>query len=235
MAYSSDSVSIDMGTISLGGKAAEAGIRQIGSLAHQQTMSMIEERASLPIISLQPVVAGAARKTSHAVGQATKTIMNIIYRGELLEERVDWEIMLTWVFFYFCRFEDKEVQRDMKLVPYKIVNKDGKPYIQVKIKDGETKVFSPEEIRAMSLIKMKETAEAFRVPWSYLIMLVTWQALSCHCMLGRRQIFDLYIVLVNVVKGLKLYEDVFTNSELAKLSDFWPEWEFSGAISLLNL
>lgn len=61
----------------------------------------------------------------------------------------------------FCRFEDKEVQRDMKLVPYKIVNKDGKPYIQVKIKDGETKVFSPEEISAMILTKMKETAEAF--------------------------------------------------------------------------
>lgn len=61
----------------------------------------------------------------------------------------------------FCRFEDKEVQKDMKLVPYKIVNKDGKPYIQVKIKDGETKVFSPEEISAMILTKMKETAEAF--------------------------------------------------------------------------
>ncbi|CAK8575653.1 unnamed protein product [Lathyrus sativus] len=59
------------------------------------------------------------------------------------------------------KFEDKEVQRDMKLVPYKIVNKDGKPYIQVKMKDGETKVFSPEEVSAMILTKMKETAEAF--------------------------------------------------------------------------
>ncbi|KAG5539483.1 hypothetical protein RHGRI_019884 [Rhododendron griersonianum] len=59
------------------------------------------------------------------------------------------------------KFEDKEVQRDMKLVPYKIVNKDGKPYIQVQIKDGETKVFSPEEVSAMILTKMKETAEAF--------------------------------------------------------------------------
>ena len=59
------------------------------------------------------------------------------------------------------RFDDREVQKDMKLVPYKIVNKDGKPYIQVKIKDGETKVFSPEEISAMVLIKMKETAESF--------------------------------------------------------------------------
>lgn len=61
----------------------------------------------------------------------------------------------------FNRFEDKEVQKDMKLVPYKIVNKDNKPYIQVMIKDGETKVFSPEEISAMVLTKMKETAEAF--------------------------------------------------------------------------
>jgi endoplasmic reticulum chaperone BiP len=59
------------------------------------------------------------------------------------------------------RFADKEVQRDMKLVPYKIVNKDGKPYIQVKIKDGENKVFSPEEISAMILGKMKDTAEAY--------------------------------------------------------------------------
>ncbi|KAH0658476.1 hypothetical protein KY289_027224 [Solanum tuberosum] len=63
--------------------------------------------------------------------------------------------------YLFDRFEDKEVQRDMKLVPYKIVNKDGKPYIQVKIKDGENKVFSPEEINAMILTKMKETVEAY--------------------------------------------------------------------------
>ncbi|KAJ0716601.1 Luminal-binding protein 5 [Helianthus annuus] len=59
------------------------------------------------------------------------------------------------------KFVDEEVQRYMKLVPYKIVNQDGKPYIQVKVKDGETKVFSPEEISAMILTKMKETAEAF--------------------------------------------------------------------------
>uniref|UniRef100_A0A0C9QQU9 TSA: Wollemia nobilis Ref_Wollemi_Transcript_13672_2446 transcribed RNA sequence n=1 Tax=Wollemia nobilis TaxID=56998 RepID=A0A0C9QQU9_9CONI len=59
------------------------------------------------------------------------------------------------------RFEDKEVQRDVKLLPYKIINKDGKPYIQVKIRDGEIKVFSPEEISAMILVKMKETAESY--------------------------------------------------------------------------
>ncbi|KAK4401927.1 Heat shock protein BIP1 [Sesamum angolense] len=42
-----------------------------------------------------------------------------------------------------------------------VVGKDGKPYIQVKIKDGEVKVFSPEEVSAMILQKMKETAEAY--------------------------------------------------------------------------
>ncbi|KAK7263993.1 hypothetical protein RJT34_31594 [Clitoria ternatea] len=59
-------------------QAAEAGIRQIGSMAQQQTISMIQERASLPIISLRPAVAGAARKTSRAVGRATKSLFNII-------------------------------------------------------------------------------------------------------------------------------------------------------------
>ncbi|KAL3516047.1 hypothetical protein ACH5RR_022949 [Cinchona calisaya] len=59
------------------------------------------------------------------------------------------------------KFDDPEVQRDMKMLPYKIVKKDGKPYIQVKIKDGEVKLFSPEEISAMILQKMKQTAESY--------------------------------------------------------------------------
>ncbi|XP_050204759.1 luminal-binding protein 5-like [Mercurialis annua] len=58
------------------------------------------------------------------------------------------------------RFDDPEVQKDIKMLPYKVVNKDGKPYVQVEVK-GETKVFSPEEISAMVLGKMKETAEAY--------------------------------------------------------------------------
>ncbi|KAK2983228.1 hypothetical protein RJ640_023348 [Escallonia rubra] len=59
------------------------------------------------------------------------------------------------------KFDDPEVQKDMKLLPYKIVNKAGKPYVEIKIKDGEIKVFSPEEISAMILGKMKETAESY--------------------------------------------------------------------------
>jgi len=58
------------------------------------------------------------------------------------------------------KFSDKEVQKDMKLVPYTIVNKETKPYIQVEDSEG-TKTFSPEEISAMILHKMKETAEAY--------------------------------------------------------------------------
>jgi len=58
------------------------------------------------------------------------------------------------------KYTDTTVQHDKKLLPYEIVNKDGKPYVQVIFK-GEKKTYSPEEISAMILTKMKEVAEAF--------------------------------------------------------------------------
>jgi heat shock protein 5 len=58
------------------------------------------------------------------------------------------------------KFNDKEVQHDKKLLPYEVVNKDGKPYIEVIIK-GEKKLYSPEEISAMILVKMKKIAEDY--------------------------------------------------------------------------
>merc|ERR1719313_1776492 len=59
-------------------------------------------------------------------------------------------------------FGDRSVQKDKKLVSYNIASKEGKPYVSVEMKEGEkAKVFSPEEISAMILTKMKETAEAF--------------------------------------------------------------------------
>lgn len=60
-----------------------------------------------------------------------------------------------------CSFDDIEVRKDMELFPYKIVNRDGKPFIEAKIEDEETRAFSPEEISAMVLTMKKETAEAF--------------------------------------------------------------------------
>ncbi|XP_027103294.2 luminal-binding protein 5-like [Coffea arabica] len=59
------------------------------------------------------------------------------------------------------KFNDPEVQRDMKLLPYKVVNKVGKPYIDVKMKNGEMKLLSPEEVSAMVLQRMKQTAESY--------------------------------------------------------------------------
>mmetsp|Transcript_63863 Transcript_63863/g.73236 ORF Transcript_63863/g.73236 Transcript_63863/m.73236 type:complete len:661 (+) Transcript_63863:133-2115(+) len=59
------------------------------------------------------------------------------------------------------KYTDKEVQRDKKLLPYEIVNKEGKPYVAVDAIGGENKKYSPEEISAMILKKMKETAESY--------------------------------------------------------------------------
>jgi heat shock protein 1/8 len=59
------------------------------------------------------------------------------------------------------KVDDASVQTDMKHWPFVIVAKDGgKPHVQVEFK-GEQKVFSPEEISAMILVKMKEIAESY--------------------------------------------------------------------------
>jgi len=58
------------------------------------------------------------------------------------------------------KFSDKSVQADKKLVPYKIVSKDDKPYVEVLI-DGKGRQFSPEEVSSMILSKMREIAEAY--------------------------------------------------------------------------
>merc|ERR1712217_718915 len=58
------------------------------------------------------------------------------------------------------RFKDSTVQKDIKLLPYKITDKGGKPMISVLVK-GEDKVMAPEEVSSMVLTKMKETAENY--------------------------------------------------------------------------
>jgi endoplasmic reticulum chaperone BiP len=58
------------------------------------------------------------------------------------------------------RFSDPSVQSDKKLLPYGVVDRDGRPYVEVFV-GGESRHFSPEEISAMVLLKMKETAEAY--------------------------------------------------------------------------
>uniref|UniRef100_A0A915CQD2 Heat shock protein 70 n=1 Tax=Ditylenchus dipsaci TaxID=166011 RepID=A0A915CQD2_9BILA len=58
-------------------------------------------------------------------------------------------------------FSDEKVQEDKKLWPFKIVDKSNKPQIEVSTGNGEKKLFAPEEISAMVLQRMKETAEAY--------------------------------------------------------------------------
>ncbi|BGP23311.1 hypothetical protein Rt10032_c02g0942 [Rhodotorula toruloides] len=59
------------------------------------------------------------------------------------------------------RFDDKEVQRDMTHYPFKVKAGSMKqPVIEVKVGD-KSKTFTPEEVSAMVLGKMKETAETY--------------------------------------------------------------------------
>jgi len=58
------------------------------------------------------------------------------------------------------RYSDKVVQKDIKLWPFDVINKDGKPMIKVSYQ-GTDRTFAPEEISAMVLTKMKQVAEAY--------------------------------------------------------------------------
>lgn len=58
------------------------------------------------------------------------------------------------------KFDDPVVQSDMKLWPFNVIGDGGKPRIKVEYK-GEEKVFYPEEISSMVLVKMKEIAESY--------------------------------------------------------------------------
>lgn len=59
------------------------------------------------------------------------------------------------------KHSDSTVQKDAKLLPYKVTQGSGdKPMVQVQ-GGSETKIMSPEEVSAMILRKMKEVAESF--------------------------------------------------------------------------
>ena len=81
-----------------------------------------------------------------AKSQITRNYKNTIYDAKRLIGR---------------NFNDKEVQNDMKLWPFKVKEgKKGKPLICVEYKK-EQKEFYPEQISAMILERLKENAETF--------------------------------------------------------------------------
>ncbi|CAI5454963.1 unnamed protein product [Caenorhabditis angaria] len=57
-------------------------------------------------------------------------------------------------------YNDKTVQADVKLWPFNVIDRSNKPHVQVKV-GAEQKQFSPEEVSAMVLVKMKEIAESY--------------------------------------------------------------------------
>lgn len=64
------------------------------------------------------------------------------------------------------RFSDDSVQKDILHLPYKVVNVDNKPYVEVnevdpKTKKASIKQYSPEQISAFILAKMKTIAEDY--------------------------------------------------------------------------
>jgi len=58
-------------------------------------------------------------------------------------------------------FADSAVQSDKKFFPFKVIEKQSKPHVEVEVGDGKRQAFSPEEISAMVLTKMKKTAEEY--------------------------------------------------------------------------
>jgi heat shock protein 5 len=58
------------------------------------------------------------------------------------------------------KYNDKSVQKEIKHLPYTISKKEGKPVVEVDL-NGDVKKFSPEEISAMVLGKMKTIAEDY--------------------------------------------------------------------------
>ena len=59
------------------------------------------------------------------------------------------------------KYSDKSVQADKKLLSFNVVgDKEGNPRVEVQYK-GEKKTYTPEEVSAMVLQKMKEIAETF--------------------------------------------------------------------------
>lgn len=57
-------------------------------------------------------------------------------------------------------YNDENITRILKHLSYNVIDKDNKPMIEVEYRE-ETKIFSPEEVGAMILGKMKEIAEAY--------------------------------------------------------------------------
>jgi len=80
-----------------------------------------------------------------AMDQASTNPKNTIYHAKRLIGR---------------KYNESETRAMKKCLPFEIVNKDNRPYVEVEIKDAKRQ-FTPEEISAFVLQKMKSIAESY--------------------------------------------------------------------------
>lgn len=92
----------------------------------------------------------AFTSTERLCGDAAKNQSNINPSNTIFEAKR----------FMGKKMNDETVQNDIRMVSYKVVNKDDKPHFEVNYREN-IKIFSPEEISAMILSSMKETAEHY--------------------------------------------------------------------------
>ncbi|MDR0591135.1 MAG: molecular chaperone DnaK [Candidatus Nomurabacteria bacterium] len=110
------------------------------------------------------MVAGKPEVITNAEGSRTTPSVVAIKKGERLVGQVAQRQRVTnasdTVYgikrLIGRKFNDKEVQSDLKIMPYKIVDNKGNAAVEI---GGEVK--SPEEVSAMILSKLKADAEAF--------------------------------------------------------------------------
>ncbi|XP_024544611.1 uncharacterized protein LOC9643848 isoform X1 [Selaginella moellendorffii] len=64
-------------------QAAEVGIRRMGAVAASQVFAMLQERATVPVQAVKPVVANAAETTRQAVLQAQRAVLTLASHPQL--------------------------------------------------------------------------------------------------------------------------------------------------------
>ncbi|CAL5011862.1 unnamed protein product [Urochloa decumbens] len=62
------------------------------------------------------------------------------------------------------QFGDAVVQRDLKLLPYAVVDRNGKPHVRVQVRDGDVREFSLEEVSAMVLSSHQDEGDRRGLP-----------------------------------------------------------------------
>ncbi|CAI0388214.1 unnamed protein product [Linum tenue] len=137
---SGEVIGIDLGTTYSCVAVARKG-RGVEIIANDQG-----NRTTPSYVAFSPASAGSER----FIGEAAKNQATLNPRGTIFDAKR----------LIGKKYDDPEVQKDLSYLPYPVVEIHGKPCIEVEVK-GKPKIFTPEEISAMVLWKMKEAAEQY--------------------------------------------------------------------------